>query len=204
MIRVLGSLILLSVAASMSFAAEVGMAPATSRAASERPSFDELRAAAEKQFSAVKDYKAGDLITQSQVRAVFDDFAERGWKVRKAGEIAPLVPSDVEFLTIQLQTPHGKRFMRAVATVPGGYDRLDRLSRLPQGEQIVKDLSRAAGGEKFVHYLASAKGGASLGKMLAKDSGGADFNKPTGRIYTAQQLLLRLEVEYRLEETATR
>lgn len=95
--------------------------------------------------------------------------------------------------------------MRTVSGLPLAYDRLDRLARLPLGKQTIHDMIHKAGGAELVKYLTTAKGGKELGKMLARapKPKGHDFNKPTGRIYTVDQLLDRLETNYK-QAIATR
>ena len=73
------------------------------------------------------------------------------------------------------------------------YDRLDRLSRLPHGQQTVRDLIRGPDGYKMIEYMTTAPGGKELGNQLSNAPQGKDFNAATGRIYTAEKLLLRLE-----------
>ena len=41
-------------------------------------------------------------------------------------------------------------------------------------------------------YMVTAPGGQVLGQQLSNTKEGRDFNKPTGHIYTAEQLLKRL------------
>jgi predicted enzyme related to lactoylglutathione lyase len=70
---------------------------------------------------------------------------------------------------------------------------LDRLSSIPRGQTIVHDLVRQKDGDRFVEYLTTTKGGQNMGGMMAQARGGVDLNKPTGRIYTADDLIAALK-----------
>jgi hypothetical protein len=76
------------------------------------------------------------------------------------------------------------------------YSQVDRLSSIARGRQIVRDLVRQRGGDQFVEYLTTTKGGRRLGDMLAGAQQGVDLNKPTGRIYTANDLAAVLRREF--------
>jgi hypothetical protein len=45
----------------------------------------------------------------------------------------------------------------------------------------------------MIQYLATTKGGKNMGGMMAQARGGVDLNKPTGRIYTAEDLVAALK-----------
>jgi hypothetical protein len=93
--------------------------------------------------------------------------------------------------------------MRSVSEYPDAYDRLDRMSQLRNGQRTVRDLIRGPDGYKLIEYMTTASGGEHLGDMLADGPGGQGFNKPTGNIYTAGQLLEALHKSYE-QETARR
>ncbi|HEY3391691.1 MAG TPA: hypothetical protein VGK58_03215, partial [Lacipirellulaceae bacterium] len=76
---------------------------------------------------------------------------------------------------------------------PGAFSRLDRLSSMARGQAIVRDLIRSSDGDKFIEYLATTRGGRKLGSTLAGARQGTDLNEPTGRIYTADDLLAALD-----------
>jgi hypothetical protein len=83
--------------------------------------------------------------------------------------------------------------MRQSAGFPLAYDRMDHLERLSDGQRILDRLVDGPDGYKLIEYLTSAPGGKNMGKMLTEAPHGVDFNKPTGRIYTQEQLLDRLK-----------
>ena len=106
---------------------------------------------------------------------------------------------DNSFLVGELATPDGKEFMRKISQSPGTYSRLDRLSQLSQGQQFVTQLVGDEGGDDLITYLATTNGGHNLGQMMAGTPNGTDLNLPTGRIYTADDLLGVLKKAYAKE-----
>ena len=83
--------------------------------------------------------------------------------------------------------------MRKVGRHPGAFSRLDRLSTISRGQTFVRDLIRSADGDKFIEYLTTTRGGRNLGSSLAGAQHGTDLNQPTGRIYTAEDLMAVLD-----------
>jgi hypothetical protein len=167
--------------------------PARSGKAKPIPPFSEVRQAVERHFEANRDYRSGDLITREEVEPLLVRIERMGLPLPDAKRIRESVLAKDSFLAQQLATPNGRKFMREIAGYPNGYDRLDRLSRLPRGQKIVRELIKGPGGEELIEYMTTAKGGKELGKMLSKGPQGADFNAPTGRIYTVNMLLKRLQ-----------
>ena len=168
------------------------------------PPFSEVRSAVVEYFKKVPGLQAGDLITRDQVEPLLRQFQKVWLPSDEAGQILGKVSAKGEFLVDQLSTPNGRRFMRRVAALPDGYDRLDRLCRLPQGQQTVRMLVQDPRGDRMIEYLTSAKGGHVLGQMLSQDPGGARFNTATGRIYTVAMLLARLQQSYAAAVTAAK
>lgn len=157
------------------------------------PSLSEVKQAVLRYFKAQPDFRTGDLVTRDQVEPLLRQLQKMGLPLPDAKQILEKVPSKDEFLAQQLSTPNGRNFMRKISGYKDGYDRLDRLSRLPHGEQTVRDLIRGPGGEKMIEYMTTASGGKELGKMLSDAPLGKNFNDPTGRIYTVEKLMARLE-----------
>jgi hypothetical protein len=147
-------------------------------------------------FASLDNYQPGDLLCQSQIEAGLDSVRNAGWEVKQAPRIVALGLADNSFLVRELSTARGRTFMRKIARYPGAYARLDRLSSVSRGESLVRDLIRQRDGDKLIEYLATTKGGHHLGGMLAGAQQGADLNKPTGRIYTAEDLLAELKREF--------
>ena len=161
-----------------------------------RPPFEVVVGALQDHFQSQEDYRPGDLVTQSQIVAALESVRDAGWDVPDAERIVELAPADNSFLATQLGTPAGRKFMRKVARHSGAYIRLDRLSSLPRGKKLVRDLIAQRDGDKFIEYLATTTGGRNLGGMLANAKQGANLNAPTGRIYTADDLLAELQRVY--------
>jgi hypothetical protein len=143
-------------------------------------------------FASVTDYQPRDLITQSQVEKVLEQLGDAGVEIRDRERISQLAVPDDSFLAKQFSTPAGRAFMRKIARHPGAYSQVDRLSTIPRGQRIVRDLIHQRGGDQFVEYLTTTKGGRNLGGMLAGAHHGVDLNKPTGRIYTVNDLVAEL------------
>jgi hypothetical protein len=167
-------------------------AAATSKAAQR----EAVRVAVAQSFAKQPGYEPGDLVTRRQVEAALDH-VEKTTKYAPARDAREkLVKSTIDdrsFLAEQLRSPQGKSFMRRVAMIPGGFDLVDRMGQMKQGHSTVSRLVRGPDGYKLVEYMLKSKGGGELERMLAKDPGNADFGKPTGKIYTAEQLVAALE-----------
>jgi hypothetical protein len=171
----------------------LAMVPAIALADNRPAVSAKLRAAVSQYFEAQEGYRQGDLITREQVEPLLASLRKMGLAPPDAKQIlGDVLPAD-SFLPQQLASRAGRAFMRRIAGYPDAYDRLDRLSELPRGRQTVRDLIRGRDGYKMLQYMTTTRGGKQLGKMLSKSPGAGDFNAPTGRIYTADGLLLRLE-----------
>ena len=162
------------------------------------PKWSQVEAAAAQVLMSRDGYKPGDLIARSEAQAVMGRLVALGWNPDDSKEIVALVPADDDFIVKKLRgkDKDGQRFMRQVSKYPQGYDRLDRMVRLPRGQIFTADLIHNPGGYQMIEYMATAEGGIELGKMLSADPGGKNFNQPTGRLYTAEQLIARLRVSY--------
>jgi hypothetical protein len=142
---------------------------------------------------------AQDILARSEVDPVFEQLRLMGWVVRDRKAIVKLLPRDTDFVLQKLRSGKGPKLMRTVSKYPLGYDRLYRLASLPGGRRLVVDLINKRGGGQFIEYLTASKGGHNLGKMLKSVPNGTDFNAPTGRIFTAEQLLERLQASHAQE-----
>jgi hypothetical protein len=171
-------------------------APTNAAPRTDRPEFVLVLQIVQQHFASLVGYQAGDLLTRSQVEPLLQQLQDAGWDFPERAEITELVLPDDSFLARQFGTPAGRAFMRKIARHPGAYSQVDRLSSVSGGERIVRDLVRQRGGEKFVEYLTTTKGGRNLGNTLSHARRGVDLNKPTGRIYTANDLLDRLRLIY--------
>lgn len=160
------------------------------------PKFETVRKLVRMYFQKQTGYEQGDLITREQAEEIFGYLRKIRWDVQEQEEILAALHAEKDFLPRTLRTKSGQPFMREVAKLPGGYDRLDRLSQLPRGQRMVSDLARAKDGYKLIEYMADTKGGDNLGKMLSQIPSGADFNQPTNRIYTEEGFVQRLKESY--------
>ncbi len=129
-----------------------------------------------------------DLISQEEAKAALATLEKSGWKLKDVKSIVNRVLPESSFLIGELRSEKGKAFMRKVAATPGGFDKLDRISQLPDGKRIVRKLIRERDGQRLVEYLTDAKGGKNTSEKLAGIKGHKEFNRPTDRIYTAEQL----------------
>jgi hypothetical protein len=168
------------------------LAEAKSKAA-KSPDFAAVAAAVEKYFATVAGYQSGDLISQSQIAGALKQVEDAGFKAPNAGQIIKLGLPDNSFLVREFSTPTGRQFIRKTGRYAGGYARLDRLGSISDGQKTIRQLMRDKDGDKFIEYLATTKGGHNLGSMIGGARHGVDLNKPTGRIYTAADLIAVLK-----------
>jgi len=166
---------------------------AGSKLAGKLPPFSAVKSTVERSLSTDRSYRTGDLLSQRQVAALLGEIKKSGWDVEQARKLLARVPADNEFMVRALRSSEGTVFMRKVSAMPGGYDRVDRLSRIPNGQQTLQKLINGPDGHRLIGYLTEARGGKEMGTMLGRTPQGVDFNEPTGRIYTATQLLAELE-----------
>ena len=185
-------MILIGVAAGLSLSGH----PAAADGARKLPRLTEVERAAKAHFAAGADYQAGDLITRSSAKALMAELTKLGWEPSDADELVGRVPGEDEFLPTVLGTPSGKRFMRSISKYPDGYDRLDRMAVMPHGKKAIRDLIAGPDGYKLIQYMTSTAGGKEMGKMISRAPTGAGFNRPTGRIYTAAEIIDALRVSF--------
>jgi hypothetical protein len=161
-----------------------------------RPEFAKVAQAVGQYFDSQPDQQRSDLICQRQVRAALAQVDAAGWKVPDQNKLLAKVLADNSFIIRELSTPAGRKFMRKLAQHVGTYSRLDQLSTLQNGQETIRSLIQTPQGDDFITYLATTSGGKTLGKMMAGTQGGVDLNKPTGRIYTSDELLIALKQVY--------
>jgi len=164
-----------------------------------RPEFAAVAQAVADRLASRQDYQPGDLLSQRHVAGAVEAVAGIGWAVPDAEKIVARALADDSFLVRELSRPAGRKFMRKIARHTGAYARLDRLSSISRGETLIRDLVRQKDGDKLIEYLATTPGGRNLGNMMAGTRGGGDLNKPTDRIYTADDLVATLEKLYKIQ-----
>lgn len=146
----------------------------------------------ERYFKSIPGYEPGDLIWRGQLADLQPRLVALGVSRDTMDAIVATTLEDQSWLVEQLRTKPGRKFMREVKGYPLAFDRLDRLARMPQGHDTIRALIKGPDGAKLLEYLGTSSGGAQLGKMLSSTPEGAHFNRPTGRVYTAEQLIERL------------
>jgi hypothetical protein len=160
------------------------------------PSFDKVRRAVEDHFAHQKGRQRGDLIWRAAVAPVYKQLEELGWKVENRDKIQSSLLPDNSFLVQIYNTGDGRDFLRDCGRFSQSYDRLDHLSRLPDGELTIRRLIAGPDGYKMLEYMTTAPGGEVLGEMLSESPNGDGFNQRTGRIYTVEQFIARLQKSY--------
>ena len=163
------------------------------------PTLQAIEGVLARHFQTESEYRPGDIITRSQVESALDAVAALGWQVPGRDQLVKDALPDQAFLPRSLRTEKGREFMKHIKQDPGAYDRLDRLTAMPQGRQTVLALIRGPEGWKMIDYMTRSPGGRNLGLQISNAPTGHDFNKPTGRIYTADALLARLRKLYEID-----
>ncbi|OHB79540.1 MAG: hypothetical protein A2W31_07255 [Planctomycetes bacterium RBG_16_64_10] len=164
------------------------------------PEFATVRALVLRALVALPERQPGDIIARSEVEPIFDQLRLMGWAVHERKHILHQTPGDTDFVLQQLRTDPGRRFMRRIAKYPSAYDRLCRLAALPGGRRLVVDLIQEPGGDRFIEYLTKSKGGKNLTQMLKDIPNAANFDQPTGKLFTAEQLIDQLQASYAAEQ----
>jgi len=171
---------------------------AATPSAGDLPEFKAIDSALKKHFASQPDFLPSDLLFQSQLGLALDAVGEAGWELADADRkaIVDRGLANDSFLAKELSAPAGRLFMRRIARHPGTYSRLDRLSTIAGGHQLIRDLIRQKDGDKLIEYMATTPGGQNMGRMAANTRHGVNLNKPTGRIYTADDLFSAVKTVY--------
>ncbi len=195
-VGVLGSPLPLGLLSTGFALADQEKATASPAAEEKLPKFEDVEKAVAEKLAAAPDYQQGDLVSQSDAKGVFDQLAKMGWQVKDRQELMDRVLPDGDLLIRELRTQKGKKFMRKITEFERGFDRLDRLRKMPYGPRRVRELVEGPDGYKLIEYMTTSEGGKNLGTQLSHAQNGKDFNKPTGRIYTQDDLIDRLKTSY--------
>lgn len=171
------------------------VAPAAPKASS--LAWGDIERLVKQQLATRHGYRAGDLISRSEVETVLQLLEQSGWKVPEKEKLTERVLEDGHYLVRQSRTQAGQKFLRGVAGESLVYDRLDRLIAMPGGQQLVHDIMRLPDGQKLMSKKPTA-GFSDLTILLPKQANGKtphdkNFDKPTGRIYTETDLLKALQ-----------
>ena len=172
------------------------------------PSFAKIHKAVLRHFEKVPGYSPGGIIARGEVKPLFKEFKRMGWLVADRKEILQLVLADDDFLIHELRTKDGRNFTAKISQYHEGFDAVDHLRRLPRGEHKVRELIHGQdgrGGYRMIEYMTTnpqqrnmspTEWNTNLRQYLKAAPGGEDFDKPTGRLYTVDLLLGRIEKSY--------
>jgi hypothetical protein len=167
-----------------------------SRLEAANPTAGQIQQVVSNYFETLPDYKPGDLITQKDVKAVLAEMSNQGWQVPQAKELLNSALQDGDALAGLMSTKNGKRLMRKVASYKLVYDRMDRVARVSGGERMIRDLAKLPDGQRYLQ-MQTPPGVPDMLALLPKQRSGKvrsvkDYDKPTGRVYTAQALAKRI------------
>jgi hypothetical protein len=143
---------------------------------------------------------SGDIISRGDLGPVFRDLDILGWTVEDEKEILQQVLASGDPIVTTLRSNRGRKFIRQVAGYRLIYDRLDRIAQQPGGQRLIQDLIKLPDAARYAK-MAPARGVPGMMEFLPKDRSGKtrkvkDYNKPTGKIYTANEFLKRLRKSY--------
>jgi hypothetical protein len=145
-------------------------------------------------------YQPGDLITLEDVKPILKKLAVAGKPVPNESKVVQdLLPAN-SALVKHLSSRLGHRFMRKVRNDKLIYDRLDRISRVNGGNALLRDLLKLPDGARYAK-MDPGQAVPDLLDLLPKTRSGKtrtikDYKKPTGRIYTEEDLVKRLVKSY--------
>ena len=163
------------------------------------PEFPVIEKVVEEHFAELRGYKPGDILTRRDVTPLFAKLEKQGWKVADQAAILDSLLTDHDSLVRELRSRNGRPFMRQIGRLPEGYDRLDRLRKMPYGERRIRELIRNPGGWTMIAYMTTTPYGRNLSKQVARGRNGQNFDKATGRLYTAKDVLARLKKSHETE-----
>jgi hypothetical protein len=185
----------------------ISLCSTSSVADQRRPSirnFEDVKAIVGAHFKSVPEFKQGDLITRSATQQLFQRLKQFGWQVQDEKDIIELTLEDGDFLVKTFKSSKGREFLKTISGYPEGLDRVDRLARMPQGQSNVHDLVyKIPNGTDWIKSMTSQANGRDLSNRLAQTQNGKDFNKPTGRLYSVEDLVKRLQTSFEQMQTKT-
>jgi hypothetical protein len=161
------------------------------------PEFSWVEELVNDHFAARKDFRRSDLISKRDVTPIFASLKNAGWQVADEADILALILDEGSAVVRTLRTRDGQQFMRKVAGYRLIYDRLDRITRESGGQRLVADLVKLPDAQRYAK-MKPQRGVPSMLEFLPKKKSGkrrrvADYDKPTGRIYTIEAFLERLQ-----------
>jgi hypothetical protein len=158
------------------------------------PTMAEVKAVVQKHLHSKPDYVPGDLISRGDVEPIFDELIPLGVPLSSGQEelYDDFIP-DSSPLAKALRSSNGRKFMQQVKTIPNIYDRLERLCWNKHGRELIDQLATDPQGAVLLKAMLEPAGKAALAKFLGDSPSAKNFSLPTGHIYTANQLLKKLD-----------
>ncbi len=146
------------------------------------------------------------LVTRGDIMPVLKQLELQGWHGLTGSELVERLMDDGEFLARELRSSPGRAFLKRLGDDRLIYDRLDRVARMPGGQALIHDLIRLPDGHRYAKRN-PPRGVPSLTELLPKGASGKtprvpDLDKPTGRIYTVEQLWQSLETAHQTAQVA--
>jgi len=170
------------------------------------PNFAVVHKMVRQQLASGHATQRGGLISQHEVAPIFQQLQQLGWDVTDRDEILQdVLPIGDPVVTI-LRSPKGRKFASQVAGYKLIYDRLDRIVREPGGQRLLRDLVKLPDAARYAKQNTGV-GVPNLVDFLPKTRSGKtravkDYEKPTGKIYTSEQLLGRLRKSHHASKAA--
>lgn len=153
------------------------------------PKATELAQPIQQYFASQPGFKAGDVVTRDTTRHLLTQLEKAGWQVKDADQLLEKVLPESDFLVQQLKSDRGRAFLGKIRSTPGGIDCLDRILRMPHGQDNVRQLiQKVPNGHEWIEGMVESKHGRRMTTQMSKSATGRDVNKPTGRIYSVDEL----------------
>lgn len=179
------------------------MADATGQEPSKKralPPNSHVQAIVDQHFARQTNLRPGDLIMQSEVRALFPLLKNAGWDVENRDELLWKVLPAGDPLVRILRSPSGIKFMRQVSGYKLIYDRLDRVASASGGQRLLTDLIKLPDAARYAKQ-STGRGVPDLIDFLPKDRSGKtrrikDYDKATDKLYTVKQFKTALQESY--------
>jgi hypothetical protein len=164
--------------------------------------FPQSRQIVEKNLKANPRYRDGDLIVRGDVEPIFNELLGLGYVPADSEALYDAFLPDMAPLIQVLRSETGRKFMLQIRDIKGAYDRLERLSWLPRGPLALGQLVNAEDAVEKLRMLTTPAGAAAIRKQFPDDSRAQNFDRPTGHIHTAAQLLDHLQEIHRQKTAA--
>lgn len=139
-----------------------------------------------------------DIISKTNAVAMLDTAAKLGWKIVDREALLKRVLPDNDYLVKELRKKQGRNFVKEIANMPEGLDRVDRMAREPQGKYVINMLVTHVDGDKMIGYMTGPTSNQRLANLLSAAPPNVDLNKPTGRLYTVDNFVQELKKLYAL------